>query len=490
MTRLRKNIICLIIISVMPFSGCNEWLDLLPPNGLIRDEFWKTKEDVKAVLMGAYETFSKIDGLMFRYGEIRADMVRGGLNMPENDRQILEGFIYPENPLCNWRQLYQVINYCNEVIYYAPIVQSLDKTFSTFLLQGYLAEAYFLRSLSYFYLVRVFNEVPLVLEPSLSEEVNFYIKKSDAETVLSAITADLERMRGFAPADGLITLEENKGRASRAAFDALLADIALWNFNYEDCLRHIERIEIGGRYQLMPRILWFELFYPGNSLESIFEFQFDSRKSQNNGLYDLTQYFSHNYRASQKAIELFAREYARELYRGENISIRRYEEGEYIIWKYVGRLGDGRTPRSGTDLRSCNWIIYRYADVILMKAEALSQLGRFEEALTEINRIRLRAEVPLLDLAPLAVVFEDAILNERALEFAFEGKRWFDLLRMGRRNNYSRKGQLIEILVANVPSTQRRILSLKLTDPNGWYLPVFNDELKRNKALVQNPYYQ
>jgi hypothetical protein len=80
-------------------------------------------------------------------------------------------------------------------------------------------------------------------------------------------------------------------------------------------------------------------------------------------------------------------------------------------------------------------------------------------------------------------------LQERALELSYEGKRWFDLLRMGRRNNYARKDKLIEIIVSNVPSTQKRILATKLTNPQGWYLPIYEKEIERNKNLVQNPYY-
>jgi hypothetical protein len=81
-------------------------------------------------------------------------------------------------------------------------------------------------------------------------------------------------------------------------------------------------------------------------------------------------------------------------------------------------------------------------------------------------------------------------MQERALELAFEGKRWFDLLRLGRRNDYARKSKLIEVIVQNVPSTQKRILAIKLTNPLGWYLPIYDEELERNKNLVQNPYYE
>ena len=80
-------------------------------------------------------------------------------------------------------------------------------------------------------------------------------------------------------------------------------------------------------------------------------------------------------------------------------------------------------------------------------------------------------------------------MQERALELGFEGKRWFDLVRMGRRNDYARKSTLIEIIVSNVPSTQKRILATKLTNPLGWYMPIAETEIERNPNLEQNPYY-
>jgi hypothetical protein len=240
---------------------------------------------------------------------------------------------------------------------------------------------------------------------------------------------------------------------------------------------------------LMPSTKYFEMYYPGNSLESIFEFQFDNSLNQNNKTYGMTNRYAYSIDPSNKAIEMFARKYANELVRGEDVSIKKYGEDDYIIWKYVGRAPDGKTVRSGTDQYSCDWIVYRLADVMLMKAEALSQLGRYTEALDIINTIRVRANITPLAIADSPSAYEDAIIEERAYELAFEGKRWFDLLRMGRRNNYARKEKLIEVIIQNVPSTQKRILAAKLTNPLGWYLPIYKTELERNKNLVQNPYY-
>lgn len=487
---MKRNIkYIMILLAMLVQVSCNDWLELEPPSGLTREEFWQTKEDVEAMLSGAYSAMAKMDNLFFLYGEIRADMVIGDTNQGDDQKKMAQNNIYPDNGMASWSKFYQVINYCNEIIKNAPLVQEKDNTFTDYQLKGWMAEAYFLRSLSYFYLVRIFKDVPLILEPSETDDTDFYIPKSDEAVVLAQITKDLEENRNFAIADGYPTLAEIKGRASKAAFDALLADIALWNFDYNKVLEHVARIEANKEIVLMPSGKWFELYYPGNALESIFEFQFDMGRNQSNQLYGLTNRNSYNYDPSQTALEMFARLYAKELVRGEDASIKRYGDDDYIIWKYVGSAPDGNTIRTGTLQNSANWIVYRLADVLLMKAEALSQLNRYGEALEIINLIRDRASVGAIGLPNSATAYEDAILEERALELAFEGKRWFDLLRMGRRNNYARKEKLIEVIVRNVPSTQKRILAVKLTNPLGWYMPVHEDELERNKNLVQNPYY-
>ena len=485
-----KKLHILIVPMLLLSTGCSDWLELIPPQGLIRDEFWQSKEDVEAVVMGAYQSLASMDDKLFKFGEIRADMIIGDVNQLLDEQKISEGNIYPDNDLCRWNQFYVVINYCNEVIYYAPQVQELDNTFTDYQLQGYLSEVYFLRSLAYFYLVRIFNDVPYITEPTINDDVDVYQPKTDGEEILRSVIKDLENARKYATTDGYRTLAEIKARATKASYDALLADISLWLFDYEACISHVSKIEANLDYLLMPSIRWFELYYPGNSLESIFELQYNQNRNQRNKIYGLTNHNSQNYDPSQKAIESFQKGGGvNEIYRGQDVSIKKFSDDDYIIWKYVGRAPDGISERSSFDQTSCNFIVYRLADVLLMQAEAYSQLGRFDEADQILSLIRARAGLQPRVLPASVQAYEDAILEERALELAFEGKRWFDLMRMGRRNNYSRKEKLIEILVANVPSIQKRILATKLTNPLGWYLPIHELELERNINIVQNPYY-
>ncbi len=205
----------LIILLLFVQVSCNDWMDLIPPEGLIRQEFWKTKEDVRSVVMGAYETFSHMDVQLFKYGEIRGDMLKGDVNQSDDERKIMEGNIYPDNSMCNWSQFYTVIDYCNEVIRSAPKVQEKDHTFTDYQLKGYLSEAHYLRGLAYFYLVRIFRDVPLVLDPTESDDAEFYPAKTDGNEILDFLIQDLESYRDYATTDGYPTLKEIKGRATK-----------------------------------------------------------------------------------------------------------------------------------------------------------------------------------------------------------------------------------------------------------------------------------
>lgn len=483
-----KRITAYIIIfaSLGLFSCEEDPLKLLPPNGLVKEDYWKTKEDVKATLIGAYQEFAKMDQDLFYYGELRGDLLEEGMVLSNNLRDVMNSNIYPWNPLTRWQNFYQVINYCNSVLKYSEQVKESDNTFTEYRYNAYNAEAVFLRSLAYFYMVRVFKDVPFILFPYDSDKQDFFPAKTDGGVILDSLESQLNRITTSIP-ETYETNELSRGRATRGAVYALLADIALWQFDYENCISYIEKVEEIDLYEMVEGAEWFTIFSEGNTTEGIFEFQFDSRLGQNNSLYGITRPESNNFRASQYALEILDPEVSLEIVRGNGTI---YAQNR-VIWKYIGAKPDAISERSGADQRSANWIVYRLADIKLMKAEALSQLGRYDEALTLVNEIRSRAFMEAYSSWPRTPQdFEDLIYEERAKELAYEGKRWFDLLRMGRRNNYARKDKLIEFIIENVPATQKRILASKLRDPNGWYMPINNNEVENNPNLVQNPYYQ
>ena len=175
--------------------------------------------------------------------------------------------------------------------------------------------------------------------------------------------------------------------------------------------------------------------------------------------------------------------------RGERASI---VPGTSQIYKFIGFNFDGIKALQDSDT---HWFVYRFADVLLMKAEALTEIeGRGQEAIDIIEDLRLKRnalELTAQEVEPDSKIgIINYILAERAREFAYEGKRWFDLLRNAKRNNYARLDILIDAAIANALPEQQQSVIAKLKDPNSHYLPINTFELFTNKALVQNPFYK
>ena len=124
-----------------------------------------------------------------------------------------------------------------------------------------------------------------------------------------------------------------------------------------------------------------------------------------------------------------------------------------------------------------------------MKAEALVQQNDFGQAVQLINQVRTRALIEPIEDMTNKNTLEDIILEERAKEFCGEGKRWFDLIRLGRRNNFERKDKFIEILADNKSYEEAEVIRSKYSNHNSWYLPIHQDEIDQNNKLLQNSYY-
>jgi len=478
----------LSLIFMLTNTSCADFLDQKPTDGLVLEEYWKNKEEVLSTLGGAYQLFSELDNQLFVHGELRGDLLMpNGTVTPISERDMMSANIKPESTYASWAKFYATINICNHVIEFTPGVN--DPTFTPYLKQQYISEATFIRSLCYFYLVRIWQDVPYITAPTKSDEGNFFPEKTLGTEILKKVKTDLIAIRNKMP--DFSTVEKSKCRATTGAVNALLADISLWNFEYDDCITYIDAVENSGKYFLLPSTEWFHNFNPGLSLENIFEIYFNQGIGQSNS------FSSKAYTSTSTSIIYLASEYSKEI-----LSVDISGASELIrgngslstnnqIWKYAGALPDKTTLRPSSTTISANFIVYRLADLYLMKAEAYSQkeLPDYTKALEYLNLVRDRSNMQLIQSLSNAQEFEDVILEERAKELAFEGKRWYDLLRLGRRNNYARKNVLIDILIQNVPSTQKLVLKARLSDPNGWYMPISDLEIENNKYLVQNTYY-
>lgn len=476
-----RQIIVLLLAGSLTFTACNDWLDVEPDDVLIKEKFWQKTDDVYSALSATYNAMRGASLQSLILGECRADLVVfSGPNVTDY-MQIAASNISANNQAVSWRRYYNAINLANTVMHFNKIVFEKDQTFTKEMLDGVDAEALFIRSLAYFYLVRLWKDVPLVVEPSLSDTTNIYIEKSPEKVVINQIINDLLKAKDLAYTTQYLGTDKFYGRANKYAIMSLLADVYLWDQQYQNCINYCDSVTLSGHYSLEETETWFRVYYPGNSArEAIFEFQYDDQlENQSNPIYnDVVT----TYGATQVGLNgiktniLLAQDDARRF------------QTQGAVWKYRGKDALGIVQRTSTE-EDANWIIYRYADIMLMKAEASIELNQFDVANGLIRETMLRAGMPYEETFDKEVLRE-ALLNERGREFLLEGKRWFDVLRAAKRNNFANKNLIIEMILSGADIKQQAILRTKVFDTLSYFLPIAERELIYNQNLKQNPYYE
>lgn len=473
----------------------------MPPDGIIRENYWQTKEQVHAAVIGCYASLMgdpagkerNLGEVFFVWGEIRGDMINPSLGTKAEENEIFNISTQATNSIVNWRPVYNTINYCNTVIDFAPTVLTKDQTFTQEMLDGYLSEVKALRALMYFYLVRSFGDVPLKLKSTSSDEEIVQIPKSPQPEVLAQIVKDLAEAEPKA-VTSYGDAAKDKGRITRYTINTIQADVALWMENYTDAITACDKVINSRRFGLIANsAAWFSTLYrTGNSNESIFEIQFSQQKL--NSFYSMLAIASsRRYVAANRVMDVvFTTEETApgvKDIRSDGASVRAENN---VIWKYVASNSEDMIAQNDS---YTHWFFYRYADVLLMKAEAFAQLdGRGQEALNLVTTIRQRAGAPQATNNNPDIANKEElslfILEERAREFAFEGKRWYDVLRYVKKNNYANIKFLQDMVAGIVPASSVRTAQAKMLDHNSHYFPIYFYELQTNKQLIQNPFYK
>lgn len=444
-----RKIVSVVISFILVFS-CS--LDTEPISEFSASGFYKTADDARAGVYGIYNaTQSAFSRNLAFWGEGRADAV--DTRHSGDPRMLLNNTLNKDMTSARWSGLYQIISRANYAVKYIPEVltdQGLGATL--------LGQARGLRALAYFYAVRVWGEVPLILEPFESTEQEIFVSRDDLEKVLAQIEKDLIYAARHAPRGGEKTLF-----SSGAAY-ALLAHLSMWQHEYEQASLYADTVLADGSYALVSIEDWNKIFTNGNSRESIFEIGYN--EDQTNMLRVLYALGSDS--------DYFPSE----------IFMNTFEEGDLrkeltyditkafprMIWKFFGKGFNDEDPAPSTH----NIVMLRLADIILLKAEALNKTGDRDGALRLLNQIRSRAGLAELDEELAAGMYgdlESAILHERLVELSYEGYRWFDLVRTGKA---------IEIMK---PKNG-------LSDEKNLVWPISDDAINRNPNLEQNDFYR
>jgi hypothetical protein len=476
----------------MGFSSCsNDFLDLKPKTQLAADEYFQTAEQFEAALSGAYSTLQEgnLYGNWYVFAEIPADNTRNQLSGSVTDQDEFDKFyLRTTNPyLANlWTMSYRGINRVNTLLGRIDNV-TMDKTLSS----RYKLEGKFLRALFYFNLVRVYGDVPLVLtELSIADSYN--LLREPKENVYQQIIVDLKEAEGL-PAS--YTGTEDIGRATSGAARAILGEVYLTLHKYQEAETTLAEIVNSGTYALLENTAgslningYASAFDPNNhnSKEAVFEVQYKKGGfSEGNG-------FPNNYAPENSGTNVISVGSTggnnipeMDIYDAyENGDLRRdfsmslgyndsRKDGEWVESRYIKKFFD--IPYQSGDNNN-NYPVYRYADILLMYAEALNQNGKTAQACTCLNQVRRRGfGYQTTETSPQDISTTDknqfflAVEQERRVELAFEGHRWFDLIRTDRA---------LEVMASK---------GFKLNATN-LTCPIPQKQIDVNPALMQNDY--
>ena len=554
-----KTIACTAFLGLSLVS-CNDFLTLIPLNDVVLENFWTDKADVESVLLGAYAQLESSDCItrMSIWGEMRSDNIIAGSSTANDILQITRDNILETNGLTSWLCFYDVINRCNTVMNFAPMVQDKDPNYTYAELKANLAEAIALRSLCYFYLIRAYRDVPYITRPSIDDTENFVVPATKFDVILQNLIDDLEVVKEDA-VNKYVKEEENSSRITRVAIYSMLADLYLWQGDWDNCILNCDKVlsrklleyekikvEKGPDcvirlYKGIPLIQsmtengryagtsYNEIFGKGNSFESIFELAFMDAQSVSNSFIS-TYYGSKNTQVGQLAAnsELFlgVAGGTNKLFKktdGRYLESMKESSSQYGIVKYIPMsieynllTSSASAPKATvvdrSDQQISNWIVYRLTDVMLMKAEAKVMKSKvyegslnadssaikellFQEAFKIVGAINDRSTnkegtsdtLKYSTYSSSVKAMEELVLDERRRELLFEGKRWFDLVRMSRRDGDSKR--LVQYVITKYTENVSAV-RIKLADMNSLYFPISKDELRINTELKQNPAYE
>lgn len=487
-------------------SGCSNFLDVPAPDNLVKEQFWQNRSQVYSSLMGLYTSMNSCVRNFQVWGDSRSSLYAPGLaaNFTSVYSQFLSQDIYTDNTLLSWENQYKAIGWINAFIKNAPSALANDPTFKAEELNNMMGEAYALRALVYFYLVRSFKEVPIVTEPYESDSQNLTTAPSSEEDALNFIEKDLAMALQNAP-ETFTDVKEKYGRVTKNAVRAIMADVKLWRNDYNGCINLCKTLDVSYASKLVSPQDWYTIFYPGNSPESIFELQYGLQGPSS----PLYSWFAKEdnptaiYSANATNIKANAGDVLYPTstpdlhFSADTIRLKNYSafslpsaSGSAEVYKFLGQAPYQRAYRRQND-RTANYIFYRYREILFMKAEAYGMLGQYDEAEKVINIIRQHCDLPVLTAGEMGegVDFFNKLLMEREFELGFEGKEWFAAVRVSRRPGYNTI--LVEkAAINNSRQLPYQVIRARLLNMESWFLPYYKIEVNNNPLLPQKSYYK
>jgi tetratricopeptide (TPR) repeat protein len=474
-----KKIMFLLLIFLAGLMSCNDFLELAPEYQINEKGFYKNANDYKTALVGIYATLQSVHNVNVLYinEHVTDNCITRGYGGEAGEALMTLTASYNRSQTA-WTNFYDIIANSNNIL------DRIDNTEMDSNIKDQIkGEVYFLRAYSYFYLVRLFGDLPIITSAfrSPNEIASFDMTRQPVSAVYELIENDLKTSYDLLKN----STETTKSKASADAAQTLLGKVYLTKHQYTEAESVLKQVIDSKKYILLNNYGTLFTNNNDNLKESIFEIKYISGNvgEGNNfaseigpALFNIAL-FPNNMNASGNLVptqDMFDAYEDGDLRKAVSVSdsvpltnggYEIYVWGKKFVDFTVGIAGDG----------GINWTCLRYSDVLLMYAEALNEMNQTTNALTYINMVRERAGLqPLNGLSKAECLL--ALEKERRVEFLYEGHRWFDLIRTGRfetvMNAYFAK------IGYNYTVEDHKLL-----------LPIPERETDIDKNLKQNPGY-
>ncbi|MES2064381.1 MAG: RagB/SusD family nutrient uptake outer membrane protein [Bacteroidota bacterium] len=489
MKQYKIYIYALLTLAATHFTACKKILEKPPLTVITADNYFKDGDDAESGIVACYDAMQD-DGYYGSVFNIIGEMPSDDATSDNTDVFTLDKIQWTSltsQPGRFFLNAYKGINRANAVLKYVPgITKGLTEERRTQI----LGEAHFLRALHHFNLVKSFGDITIRTEPSETQSQSAKARSPQAE-VYALIESDLTAAESMLP-ETFGGQSIDRARATKGAANALQAKVFLYERKWQDCLTAAGKVIANSNYgtTLTP---YPDLFPYKNKKESILEVQFDGVNDPGLSLPDLIL-------PNPPATYSFPKYNI-----PDNDLISKVDMVNDERWKKRGAVEGGTNYTSvilgsGTGNDS-GWFVYKWRntnffasednyplltlnDVYLMYAEASNELnGPTPDGLGKLNVIRKRAygaEAVFPDL-PTKNLFRDEVDLQRRFEMAFQGDRWFDLVR------YARQTQADPSAVHTVDALKIIKVQRGTADPNYLLYPIPLDELTANPLSKQNP---
>ncbi len=504
-----KHFLGALVLIVMGTSCKKGFLERVPINAPTDANFWKNEIEANGAVAGSYgllrTAMNEMGMAHYYYGDTQTDQFAArtsGEDFPAITQIQWQTFVAPSQTfralikLRRWDNFYRAIDQYNSCLQYIPAIPlsgftSVNKELAKNTLIG---ENYFLRAFTYFYISRIWGDVPLVIQTAEDAAKEQNLPRTAQTAVLDQCIKDLQEAIKLLPYVPAATVNRPI-RANRATCYALLAHIYAWRGEYDKVTPAADSVILSGGYSHVSKATRasYTALFKGNTAEGIFEI---SQNANNEGSLitvnagDINNSIAARtlkapYLLTQLGNSLFTLDVGTlsTLFpnNADSVDLRRRNGFDFwgttdpICTKYANVFYSG--PNNTSPLSVNNIVVFRLADIKLLKAEALAALNNFGGARTIVNEIRGLSGLGATT-ATDANLFEE-IIQERGRELFMEGHRFYDLVRLARKTG---------IIRFNGTGTIIRMTSTEFNQGK-YYWPVEPILMSLNPLLVQTPFW-